>query len=146
MALANFSRGLFLREWWQKRAFGRRFYGRPHARSSTCTTRRALCVPIKLASTTDKRRRQLSLPGRIEATNQKALGKVQMSDSYSLVEVNGTWTLFSNGIAFLVFDSEAAAKRAHEDLEIFIEAGDRPEHSIKDLLSSHGEFDAARAK
>jgi len=69
-----------------------------------------------------------------------------MSDAYSLAEVNGRWTLFSNGIPFLVFDSEAAAKRAQQDLEIFIEAGERPEHSIKDLFASHREFEAARAK
>ena len=69
-----------------------------------------------------------------------------MSDTYSLAEVNGKWTLFSNGTPFLVFDSETAARHAQHDLEIFIEAGDRPEHSIKDLLSPRQELDAARAK
>jgi len=69
-----------------------------------------------------------------------------MSDAYSLVEVNGKWTLFSNGIPFLVFDSEAAARRAQQDLEIFIEAGDRPEHSIKDLFPPQAKYGTARSK
>jgi len=69
-----------------------------------------------------------------------------MSSAYTLAEVNGKWTLFSNGTPFLVFDNEAEARRAEEDLETFIEAGERPEHSIKDLFPPQREHGAARPK